>query len=283
MIALVQEIRITADTGTVRSLLELVRDDVTPQLKKLDLSSVAFTYIDPALVSSAVLKLEQCIIRVAQPGQRQAILAGINNSANTNLRYLDLGGVSGVWLWAVAPDIVAGAAMKLETFKARLSSLQAQAILTMLAATEDFRLRDLVVWGPAIISTLDPEVVAGALTKLETVGWDISARLSPGQVAALFGRIRESPGLKLRHLILGGQNISLLPRVILVGAIQRLEVVEFRWGEMTAEQVSAILTLVKENRLGRIKKIKIIGVNYEGPVSPALLHEAKLNSALVWR
>ena len=283
MIALVQEIRITADTGTVRSLLELVRDDVTPQLKKLDLSSVAFTYIDPALVSSAVLKLEQCIIHVAQPGQRQAILAGINNSANTNLRYLDLGGVSGVWLWAVAPDIVAGAAMKLETFKARLSSLQAQAILTMLAATEDFRLRDLVVWGPAIISTLDPEVVAGALTKLETVGWDISDRLSPGQVAALFGRIRESPVLRLTKLDLAIKDLSHVPVEVVVGAIQKLEEVVFSNGRMTVEQFTAILIMAKEDRLGRIKKIEIIGVDYEGSVSPALLHEAKLNSALVWR
>ena len=78
-------------------------------------------------------------------------------------------------------------------------------------------------------------------------------------------------------------DITFVPPDDLVGTIQKLEEVQFRWGIMTAEQVSAILIMVKENRLGRIKKIKIIGVNYVGSVSPTLLHEAQLNSALVWR
>ena len=55
----------------------------------------------------------------------------------------------------------------------------------------------------------------------------ILSYLDPASVrtAAL---IRESPGLKLRHLTLGTQNISL----VFVGAIQRLEDDEFRWGEI---------------------------------------------------
>ena len=48
----------------------------------------------------------------------------------------------------VAPDIVAEAAMKLETLKAGFSKTQVEAILTKLAGTQDFRLKELGFLGP---------------------------------------------------------------------------------------------------------------------------------------
>ena len=133
------------------------------------------------------------------------------------------------------------------------------------------------------ISSLDPEVVAGALTKLEKVGYDLIWSLSAAQLAAIFSRIRESPVLRLRHFGLHINNISHISPLLLVGVIQRLETFEFFLGKMTVEQATAILTMVKENRLGRIKNIKIFSVLGMRSVSPSLLQEARLNAKLEWQ
>ena len=72
-----------------------------------------------------------------------------------------------------------------------------------------------------------------------------------------------------------------MPPDVLVGAIQRLEIVEFLGGGMTAEQATTILTLAKERRLGSIKTITIYNIIGRS-VSPSLLQEAQLNGALEW-
>ena len=183
----------------------------------------------------------------------------------------------------VIPDILAGAAMKLETLAGRLSSPQVKAIITRLASTEDPRLRQLTVFDAVHISGMDPEVVAGALTKLETVSNNLSWNLSAGQVSALVSRICQAPVLGLSELYLYGQDLSLVPPGLLTGAIQRLEVAEFMCkGKMAAEQVTAILTLAKEDRLGRIKRIRIFYIDGRRFVCSSLIKEARLNTKLEW-
>ena len=228
------------------------------------------------------MKLQGCTLDdVATPGQQEAILAGIRDSTTTSLRHLDLGDVFPVW---VGPDIVAGATMKLETLKAGLSRPHLEAVITRLAATEDSRLRDLdlVYGGPVNFLSLDPEVVAGALTKLETVGLQLADNLSAGQLPALFSRIYQAPDLRLTRLCLFYKDISSVPPEVLTGAIQRLEVVQFVDGRMTEEQATAILTLAKEERLGKIKNISIYRVADMESVSPSLLQEARVNAKLEW-
>ena len=255
-----------ADLDLAKSLLESIRDGVTPQLKKLTItvsSGWDLVNINPSLVSSAVLKLEECII--FSGGQHvkaifkcyQAILTGIRDSTNSRLRHLHLD--LGYGIHTVSPDLVAEAAMKLETLRAILSSPQLEAIITRLADTQDSRLRRLSVSGfcGVDISSLDPGIVAGALVKLEKVEEDLSCRLSDGQLSAFLYRIRDSPELRLSKLHLEGKNLSLLPTEVLVGAIQRLEEVKFSWGRMTAEQAMAVRTMVKEGRMGRIKKLEL--------------------------
>ena len=255
IISLVQEIRLSnIDPDIVKSLLESIRDDVTLQLKKLTVSTGALHHIDPTLVSAAVLKIPECIIPSSHPGQLEAIITGVSNSTSASLRHLhhlDLRHSQ------VAPDILAGAALKLETFNVTLSRLQVETILTMLAATEDSRLRQLEVSNYIDLSSLDPEVVAGALTKLVTVGPQLSVGLSPGQVSALLSRIHESPDLRLLQLHLCDQNICHVPLEVVVGAIQKLEKVVCRRVRMTDNQATAIFNFVKRVN---IKSIKIIGV-----------------------
>ena len=281
MFALVQEIKIShySDPQTVLALLQSIQDDVTLQQKKLTVVDGALQNLNPGLVSRALLKLKDFSIQGNQPVQIEAIFAGITNSANISLRYLNLDDMSDVV--QVAPDTVAQAAMKLEFFKAWFSFPQVKAVLTRLAASQDCRLRMLKNYSSDTcdISSLDPEIVAGALTKLESISkWSLSG----AQLAAIFSAIPESPVVSLW---LSDQNISHVSPLDLVSAIRNLKSFNVLFGWMTSEQATAILTMVEENRLGNIKKITICFPQISGSVSPSLIQRAKQNSNidLTWR
>ena len=115
------------------------------------------------------------------------------------------------------------------------------------------------------------------LRLLKLVGkWE----LPTGQMPAVISKICQAPDLRLNGLILHNMNISLVPPEDLVEAIQRLEMVQFLDGWMTDEQATAILTMAKESRLGRIKSIKLLRVGGIDSVFTSLLHESKLNNKL---
>ena len=179
MIALVPEIRIfewqikirgSPDKTIVEPLLKSIRDGVTVQLEELTLYiGPGLRYIEPNLVSSAVLKVEDCTIFGLSRSQLLAILDGVIHNTNTTLRFLKYGGC-----WEtqnVAPNILAEAAMKLESLEVfYLHTIQLYAIFTWLAATPDSRLKNLRFCGPGNVRQMDPEVVKTALAKLESVG-----------------------------------------------------------------------------------------------------------------
>ena len=156
-------------------------------------------------------------------------------------------------------------------------------------ATEDSRLSDLEFSLDFVdISSLDPQIVVRALIKLERIFFAPCPRLSPAQVIALFSRIRDSPDKRLSQLRLWSDDDQLMdytvvPTEVLVGAIQKLELVDFDGGEMTVEQLTAILLMAKERRLGRIKRFQIVDVIGMSSVSPSLLQAAQLNDALEWK
>ena len=59
------------------------------------------------------------------------------------------------------------------------------------------------------------------------------------------------------------------------------EKVEFVRDRMTAEQITAILTMLKENRQERLENIWICRPSFAGSVSQTLLEEARLNQTIV--
>ena len=58
---------------------------------------------------------------------------------------------------------------------------------------------------------------------------------------------------------------------------------EFRGGKMTVEQITAILTMVKDNRQERLKSIVIDSPEVLGSVSPSLIQEARVNKILEYK
>ena len=99
---------------------------------------------------------------------------------------------------------------------------------------------------------------------------------------ALISRICHASVLRLTELYVHHSDLSHIPPEVMVGAIQRLERVEFWRGRITSEQATAILNMAKEDRLGKIKWIRIFRVDGMRFVSPLLVQEAKLNKKFKW-
>ena len=234
----------------------------------------------------------------------------------------------------VSPQILAGAALKVERLWANLISPQLQAILKEITATKDHKLKELHCWTWNDHSGIDPQFLSAALVKLETVS---GFKLLPGQILSLFSRIRDSPDLRLAELRLGNSNVSMVPPdvfvravsrlgsvefrevsadqlealfrklfyhqagagdtklrqlklwgpnlssispSVLVGAIQKLEVVELQLPRLTAAQFIEVLTMLKENQQRRLKHIQILDPTVSGSWSQTLLQEAQGNNAV---
>ena len=182
--------------------------------------------------------------------------------------------------WA-SPEILAGAAVKLEELWVDLSSPQVEAILTRIAGSPDSKLRRLDGWQVSGISGVDVSMVssavfAGALSRLESVYLGLYTRVTAGQLEALFtvltSQQAEAGEPKLKELGLDGVDLLSVSSELLVRAIQRLENVEFFYARMTVEQITAVHTMVKENRQGRLETVKMDGVD--------LLWEARRNHAM---
>ena len=77
-------------------------------------------------------------------------------------------------------------------------------------------------------------------------------------------------------------DLTLVPPEVMVGAIQRLEEVEVLDTEKTVKLINGILTMVKEDRQGRLKDLKIIKLksSLRVSVSPTLLQEARQNTSV---
>ena len=125
---------------------------------------------------------------------------------------------------------------------------------------------------------------AEALSRLETVFVGYRAGVTPSQLESLFLRLishqEEAGASKLKKLRLIWTDLTSVSPEILVGAIQKLEEVVILHG-MTVEQITAVLTMVKEKQHGRLQRFGIgIGL---GSVSPSLIQEASLNKILKFK
>ena len=72
-----------------------------------------------------------------------------------------------------------------------------------------------------------------------------------------------------------------MPPETLIETLQKVEKVSFFYARTTAEQATAILSMIKENRLGKLQTISFWNPHIEVPAT--LLQEAKKNNALIWK
>ena len=83
----------------------------------------------------------------------------------------------------------------------------------------------------------------------------------------MFSQQEEAGRLKLKDLKIIETDLTSVSPEILVGAIQKLEEVRVYDGVMTAEQITAILNMLKKNQQGRLKDIRIYSRRFDGSVS----------------
>merc|ERR1711974_367325 len=174
--------------------------------------------------------------------------------------------------------------MKLETTgyilsHVRLSPEQVAHLLTRIRDTEEEDLRFTVIALYDVnISQVSPAVLTGAISRLEDVriGWSF---VTPEQALSIFNMLASQLGdSKVKKLLLGGDGVDLtsLPPEILVGGIQRLEMIKFILSSMTADQANSILSMVSEGRQGRLNTIGIyFPAVTGGTISPVLLQSAR--------
>ena len=284
---IVPEIRISPGSrpDVVGSLLEAISEGETPRLKKLNLRCLAVKRINPSLVSRAVLQVQECVITDGGFRHLWAILNRIATAEESNLRELAFHG--DVEIGRMDPGTLAEALVKLKTIGYDLCSLslgQINSLFSRIRDSQDLRLTELhPYWN---VSMVPPEVFGGALLRLERVTLGSWTGVTADQLESLFRLLvshqEEAGESTLRELMLSSTDLSSVSPEVLVGAIQRLETVDFWSGKMTAEQITAILTMLKENRQERLKKLEIIGPDFGGALSPTLLQEAKLNNILIW-
>ena len=288
ILTLVPAINVTqwADENLAESLLKKIRKGGKLKVKKLTITfgtNRKLLNLDLNLLAKASLQVEEFCIDGGRK-YHEAILTVIRDSPNNGLRHLHLGDE----ILRVAPDLLAGAAMKLESIQASIQTkLQVNGFMTRLAASPDSRLKSLPdsFRGKYLqmMSDIPPEILARALLNVENVDTPTTYWMDEEHISVFINMIRESSNARLSNVQFLNSKFTHLPPEVLVGAVQKLEEVQFRGGHMTVEQATSILTMIKERRLGKIKKIVMGSIIRDiTSVSPSLLQEAKLNPALTW-
>ena len=231
--------------------------------------------VDAGLLSEAVLRVERPDVCGGKVAQLQPILASVLAAEDFALKKLSL---SHGQLAQVSVDLVAGVALKLNTFYGNFNAAQLGAILTRLANTEESTLRKLGIpmefgWNSTKrdLTNLPPEILSNALVKLESLDILREVSLSAQQVAHLLAKLRDTENLRLTELRLHDLNISLVSPAVLAGVLSRMESVEI-WQEVTTEQLVGIFAMLANQQSG---VVKLKTLEFSGPdvtsVDPEIL------------
>ena len=125
------------------------------------------------------------------------------------------------------------------------------------------------------LSTVRPELLASAVTKLVTV--NISCTVLTGeQCEALFTAINE--GSQLRSLNIALNNLSTVTPLLLATAVPKLETVNVSYTGLTSEQGDALFSAI--NVGSQLRSLKICGNNLAA-VTPLLLATAVTKMEIV--
>ena len=268
--------------------MKVVSEGKTRQLKKIIVSSPSdsLDQLSPGIFAGAAVKVERLeLLSMPSSVQLEAILSRIAGSQDSKLRKLSCYGWSRADISGMDPEILSQALIKLKTVDdlflfVHLSPGQYLSLFSRIREAPNLKLAKLqLYWDVALVP---PEVFTGALSRLETVVFRPCTRVTPSQMESfflmLFSHQVEAGGstLKLKRLKFYVNDLTSVSPEVLIGAIQRLEDVAFYSSRMTVEQITAILTMLKNNQQGRLKHIEIISL--PDFVSPTLLQQARLNT-----
>ena len=253
MVYIVPEIRISPRIGLdiVESLLEVVIQGMSLQLKKITVcySSGSLDQLSPDILARAAVKVERLkLLSMPSSVQLEAILISIAGSQDSQLRKLTCSGQSR-HISGMDPEILSRALVKLETVGdlflwVRLSPGQYLALFSRISKSPNLRMTELQLY--CNVSMVPLEMFTGALSRLEKVVFRPLGEVtpSPSQVESLFLMLFshqvEAGGstLTLKQLMFYGTDLISVSPEVLVGAIKRLERVEFFSSSSRSQQSS---------------------------------------------
>ena len=227
--------------------------------------------IDTTLLSQAVTRVARCDLIGGKAAKLQAILTAVLQSEDLALKRLQ---PSHGQLAQVSVDLVAGAAMKLNSFVGNFTAAHLGEILTKLATTADPKLRELYIgmeygtgFGPfgakRDLRHLSPEIVANAMVKLDSVDLLRSVDLSPEQVAHLLSKFLDTDDLRCTDFRLEQVNVSQVPPAVMAGVVTRMEKLKVFMSPFTPEQLVATFTRLASQDLAvfKLKYLEFVGVD----------------------
>ena len=217
--------------------MELLQAPPDWRLSRLDLSSVNLFPVSPALLTTALCRLEQVNLQFARltGSQLTALLAGI--SEGSTLSRLDLTGVD---LSKVPGNLVAAAVCNLTEVNitgTNLSQDKLSTIFTSIMEREELRLERLNV-SNCSLSSVSASVLSRVLSKLKSVNLH-SAQLSPEQVGAVAQDIQ-----LMDHLDLSYNDLSSLPADLTAEAFCRAGSLNISGSGLTSSQTNSIFQLI---------------------------------------
>jgi len=152
----------------------------------------------------------------------------------------------------VEPELFARAVSRLEVVNLCGTNLTNNQIQALFQATDQScQLKKLDLWRNNI-SSVEPELFARAVTILKDVNLG-STNLTNKQVTALFQKM--SQNCPLKTLNLSCINLSYVEPELLAIAVNRLEDVDLEFTDLSTEQMTSILSHVKEDT-----KIQVLGL-----------------------
>ena len=237
--------------------------------------------LSPDVMAAAAVKLEGLSLSQSTEAQVVEVLTRLGTTPDSKTAILELGTEFNIS--SISPDILIRALLKLDLDILGFSSFefsheQLHQLFTKIRDSE-LKLTHLCLELENSLSQVPPQLVASALSRLESVKLHADNGVSVEQFSAIFNMLasQELDGSKLKSLNIEELELSTISPEVLVEGIRRLEEFELLYSTVTAEQINAILTAVTEGRQGMLKTIKIEISNEDilGTVSQTLLERAK--------
>ena len=274
-------------TETVEFILQVAGEGKLLNLNKITitLAPTSLTNVSPEILAQAAVKLKGLEFQsMPSSVQIQAILTRIATTQNSNLQQFLCSQMADMLV--MNPAILSQALVKLKTlgyngFLIKLSAGQGLALFSQVRDSPHLRLSELRLYWD--VSTVPPQLFSNALSRLETVKFCSTSRVTPSQLDFLMmmishpNQFRES---KLKHLAFYDINLTTISPPKIVEAFKKLEKVEIFAGRMTVNQITEILLMLRGNQQKKLKNIRIFNPILNGSVSPTIHQDTNLHSSV---
>ena len=265
-------------TDQLRALLDTVLKAEDLRLKRLfiyDLENLP--EVPENIRMEAAVKLEETDLQTSFASKESLIewFDFIAESPVMNLRSLTTCGIAS----EILPEVLAAALVRAENVRAKFLSEDAHiALFKKITNTDDIKLRQLVI-NYSDLSHVPPDILEETLVTLEEIDLSVT-NLTPEQVQGIFDKISTCENLKLRKLMVKGNNLSSVPAPHLVQAISRLEEIDLDKTHLHhQDQVIPIFTLLAERKSSKVLKIRLEN-NCVDSVPSELIEQMNMNSSV---